>query len=84
MSGDSVQSAGTSAATASGTWQPVIKELKAFSEKDSNDKSLLGIFLMGIVGGFHSLANTLRMAHYSNDSKLLPKTCQRRQEERYP
>ena len=35
-------------------------------------------------GRLHRLANTLRMAYYSNDGKLLPETCQRRQEERYP
>ena len=56
MQGDSVQASGAGAVSASELWRPVIKELEAFNEdKGNKDNSLIGIFFMGILGGFIAL-----------------------------
>ncbi|WP_314666077.1 protein-disulfide reductase DsbD family protein [Prevotella aurantiaca] len=56
MQGDSVQTSGAGAVSASELWRPVIKELEAFNDdKGNKDNSLIGIFFMGILGGFIAL-----------------------------
>lgn len=56
MQGDSVQASGAGAVSASELWRPVIKELEAFNDdKGNKDNSLIGIFFMGILGGFIAL-----------------------------
>ena len=52
--GDSIAADTTGVATGD-LWRPVIKELQAYNGDDQKDRSLLYIFLMGIVGGLVAL-----------------------------
>ena len=52
--GDSLAADTTGVAT-SDLWKPVIKELQAYNGDDNQDRSLLYIFLMGILGGLVAL-----------------------------
>ncbi|MCD8296567.1 MAG: thioredoxin family protein [Prevotella sp.] len=53
---DSVQQDNSNAAIGNDLWKPVIKELQAFDGgDDSSNRSLIYIFLLGLVGGFIAL-----------------------------
>ena len=54
LMGDSLATDTTGVAT-SDLWKPVIKELQAYNGDDNQDRSLLYIFLMGILGGLVAL-----------------------------
>ena len=54
LMGDSLAADTTGVAT-SDLWKPVIKELQAYNGDDNQDRSLLYIFLMGILGGLVAL-----------------------------
>ena len=54
LMGDSLATDTTGVAT-SDLWKPVIKELQAYNGDDNQNRSLLYIFLMGILGGLVAL-----------------------------
>ncbi|MBO6287856.1 MAG: thioredoxin family protein [Prevotella sp.] len=54
LMGDSIAADTTGVATTD-LWKPVIKELQAYNGDDNQDRSLLYIFLMGILGGLVAL-----------------------------
>ncbi|MBQ1774115.1 MAG: thioredoxin family protein [Prevotella sp.] len=54
LMGDSLAADTTGVAT-SDLWKPVIKELQAYNGDDNQNRSLLYIFLMGILGGLVAL-----------------------------
>ena len=54
LMGDSLATDTTGVATTD-LWKPVIKELQAYNGDDNQDRSLLYIFLMGILGGLVAL-----------------------------
>ncbi len=54
LMGDSIAADTTGVAT-SDLWKPVIKELQAYNGDDNQNRSLLYIFLMGILGGLVAL-----------------------------
>lgn len=54
LMGDSLAADTTGVATTD-LWKPVIKELQAYNGDDNQDRSLLYIFLMGILGGLVAL-----------------------------